>query len=324
MLKMCIPKLSIIVPVYNSEQYLSRCVNSIVAQGFKDFELLIIDDGSTDSSKELCDKYAKQDNRIRVFHKSNGGVSSARNLGLDNAQGEWVMFVDSDDWLKPTYLDSLMSFAKNEVDLIISYPETVSQTEVINPKVYFPKLVTSSDFSDLFVLYDIDIYTTSWAKVYKMALIRNNGIRFNEKMTMGEDTVFLYTYLLFSSNIYVSNIIGYCYHDTSGSLSKRFYTLNTEIEGYVSIHSVVYTLIRQKLITDSCALSNLRKIISYYIWRVIECLYLTPTSFKERIKTLRALDWNFICNLNMNAFFKLMIRYRLFGMYDFFKRIAIS
>ena len=87
---------SIIVPVYNTEKFLHRCIDSILAQTYTDFELLLIDDGSKDSSGAICDEYAVKDARVRVFHKENGGVSSARNLGLDNAKGEWITFVDSD------------------------------------------------------------------------------------------------------------------------------------------------------------------------------------------------------------------------------------
>ena len=96
---MSIPMVSVIVPVYNSSQYLHRCIDSILYQSFNDFEVLLIDDGSIDNSGEICDEYAVKDSRVRVFHKENGGVSSARNVGLGNAVGEWVTFVDSDDWI---------------------------------------------------------------------------------------------------------------------------------------------------------------------------------------------------------------------------------
>ncbi|MGN0202626.1 MAG: glycosyltransferase family 2 protein, partial [Candidatus Cryptobacteroides sp.] len=100
------PKISVIVPVYNAESTIRRCVDSILAQTFTDFECLLIDDGSKDRSGEICDEYAAKDSRVRVFHKENGGVSSARNVGLDNAKGEWVTFVDSDDWIDSYYLSS--------------------------------------------------------------------------------------------------------------------------------------------------------------------------------------------------------------------------
>ena len=91
------PSISIIVPVYNAERTLNRCVDSILSQTFQEWELLLIDDGSTDRSGELCDEYASKDQRIKVFHKKNGGVSSARNIGLNYAKGEWITFIDSDD-----------------------------------------------------------------------------------------------------------------------------------------------------------------------------------------------------------------------------------
>ena len=103
------PKISVIVPVYNVEKYLCRCIDSILAQTFTDFELLLIDDGSKDSSGEICEEYAGKDARIRVFHRQNGGVSTARNLGIDKAKGEWIYFVDSDDVVLPSALGTFCS-----------------------------------------------------------------------------------------------------------------------------------------------------------------------------------------------------------------------
>ena len=100
------PKVSIIVPVYNTEKYLARCIDSILAQTFTDFELILVNDGSKDNSGKICDEYAQKDSRIVVIHKENGGVSSARNKGIDVAQGEWISFVDSDDWISSDFLSS--------------------------------------------------------------------------------------------------------------------------------------------------------------------------------------------------------------------------
>ena len=98
------PKLSIIVPVYNVEQYLDKCIKSILNQTFKDFELILVDDGSIDNSGEICDEYAKKDSRVKVIHKKNGGLAAARNTGLIIARGDYVGFVDSDDWIEPRYV----------------------------------------------------------------------------------------------------------------------------------------------------------------------------------------------------------------------------
>lgn len=107
------PQISIIVPVYKAEKYLHRCLDSILAQTMTDFELLLIDDGSPDRSGEMCDEYSKKDSRIRVFHKENGGVASARQLGMDNAQGEYSIHVDPDDWIDPDMLEKMYLKAKN-------------------------------------------------------------------------------------------------------------------------------------------------------------------------------------------------------------------
>ena len=113
--------ISIIVPVYNTEKYLHRCIDSILAQTFTDFELLLINDGSKDNSGKICDEYAAKDSRVRVFHKENGGVSSARNLGLNEAQGKWIYFVDSDDTLQLYALQELVNWINNDkIDLIMA------------------------------------------------------------------------------------------------------------------------------------------------------------------------------------------------------------
>ena len=127
------PKISVIVPVYNTEKYLHRCIDSILAQTFTDFELLLIDDGSKDNSGAICDEYAAKDSRVRVFHKENGGVSSARNLGLDNVRGEWVTFVDSDDWVEKEYIEL---FVKNIDDLGISTSTSFNSSPTYSYNLY--------------------------------------------------------------------------------------------------------------------------------------------------------------------------------------------
>ena len=114
------PKISVIVPVYKAEKYLHKCVDSLLAQTFTDFEILLVDDGSLDKSGEICDEYAEKDSRIRVFHKGNGGVSSARQCGLDNARGEYVIHADPDDWVEANMLEELYAKAKEEdADMVI-------------------------------------------------------------------------------------------------------------------------------------------------------------------------------------------------------------
>lgn len=114
-------KFSIIVPVFNVEQYLSRCIESVLSQTFKDFELILVDDGSTDSSGAICDRYAEKDNRILVIHKKNGGVSTARNVGIDNAKGEYITFCDSDDYYKDKLLETVVAYLEDGSVDFLSY-----------------------------------------------------------------------------------------------------------------------------------------------------------------------------------------------------------
>lgn len=155
------PQISVIVPVYNAERYLHRCVDSILSQTFSNFELLLINDGSKDSSGAICDEYAAKDPRVRVFHKENGGVSSARNLGLDNACGEWIAFVDSDDWISENYLESMLVF---DTDINFSSVSLVSESNQFNEHVTL-KLSDYRD-SDLICFLDANFDSTIISSVW--------------------------------------------------------------------------------------------------------------------------------------------------------------
>ena len=202
------PKISVIVPVYNTEQYLHRCIDSILAQTFPDFELLLIDDGSKDNSGRICDEYAAKDSRIRVFHKENGGVSSARNLGLDTAQGEWIAFVDSDDWLKDRYLDAFISKCVNNTQIIIQSIEIVGKH---SKEVSIPFL-PSIDFLDTIAFmsrYGCLGHTPT--KLFKKSIIDDINLRFNLNYTFCEDEHFVLMYLSRISHIVVVKEKNYFY-----------------------------------------------------------------------------------------------------------------
>lgn len=191
------PKISIIVPVYKVEQYIRECLDSIIASTFSDFELLLVDDGSPDQCGAICDEYAQKDLRINVFHKTNGGVSSARNLGLDNAKGEWVTFIDSDDLISPTFLEGLYCpIAKGEnVDFVQGgntnfeggKPTTINYS--FQDSVGTEKKVVLNDMVGLTV-----------SKLFSLENVRRGSdglpIRFDEKMSICEDMAFTLDYLM--------------------------------------------------------------------------------------------------------------------------------
>ena len=185
--------ISIIVPVYNAEKTLRQCVDSILSQEYKDFELFLVDDGSKDGSPAICDEYAEKDNRIKVIHKPNGGVSSARNLGLDYAKGEWVTFIDSDDYISDDYFSGvvsckqqlLISGFRDEIDGKVY--ENVRMSSAIYQTAYEVRQFIRTQVSGNMVLRG------PWGKFYSRELIGNQ--RFNTDMKLGEDTCFVFDYL---------------------------------------------------------------------------------------------------------------------------------
>ena len=180
--------ISIIVPVYNTEKYLDQCIQSVLAQTYTNWELLLIDDGSSDSSGAICDKYASQDSRIRVLHKDNGGVSSARNLGLDNAKGEWITFVDSDDWLNEQAISTVD--IKQKVDIIVSpyieYEEGVTKQPVTATDALFIKEDERKKFIEQYL--HTGLLKCVCGKIYKKSCI--GKVRFDTNIRYGEDTLF--------------------------------------------------------------------------------------------------------------------------------------
>lgn len=172
----------IIVPVYNVKEYLPRCIDSILAQTFTDYELILVDDGSTDNSGEICDRYAEIDNRIYVIHKENGGLSDARNAGLEwffeNSFSEWITFIDSDDWVHQKYLEILLKCAvKNETKISACYYNTITENKEINYKplnrrtiVCMPEEVYTNIGRTMNPELPESVYAFVWGKLYDREL----------------------------------------------------------------------------------------------------------------------------------------------------------
>lgn len=199
--------ISIIVPVYNTEPYLARCINSILSQSFTDFELLLIDDGSTDGSGAICDAYADKDSRVRVFHKENGGVSSARNLGLDYAEGEWIYFADSDDEVLPDGLLTLVNCISDEVDVVMGGFESVDElgnvireaTESVNFRLSKEKSVITLYRGQGCCGYFFLGYAC--LRLHRKSLVDRFNLRFDTSIAIKEDTLFVMQYVHRSNGI---------------------------------------------------------------------------------------------------------------------------
>ena len=211
--------ISIIVPVYNTEKYLDRCIQSILAQTYNDFELLLINDGSTDSSGAICDRYAEQDSRVRVFHKENGGVSSARNVGLNNAEGEYIIFVDSDDYMKSQMCEILYNTLNREqADIVICGTEETGggfwkprNNENYNRESFF------ENFGELL---QTELLSPPWNKIFIKSRIKHY---FRDDISFGEDLVFNLQYLFHCNKISFITASPYFHtKDNNESLVVRF------------------------------------------------------------------------------------------------------
>lgn len=223
-------KLSIIIPVYNVEKYIKRCVESIYAQNYKDIEVILIDDGSSDNSGKICDELASVDDRLKVVHKKNGGCSAARNLGISMATGKYICFVDSDDEWFPDMLNTLLEKNDSDYDMIIYGAKTVTvKGEILGyersrKEKYYKGRSEVKEF-----LQDLSPDDKSWGlnyiwnRLYKTDVIKENNILFNTKLNLGEDFVFNCEIMKYISSVYVSDELLYCYYKYfQNQLTMRF------------------------------------------------------------------------------------------------------
>lgn len=179
------PSISIVVAVYQAEKYIKRCLESIIAQTFNDFEVLLIDDGSSDSSGMICDDYAARDNRFRVIHKQNEGVSCARQTGLDAAKGKYIIHADPDDWVEPDWLQKMYEkIEEDKADMVICDFERIYKDKI----VYYVQKPRSLENSEIIAdLLEEKIWGSCWNKLVKRDIFKQYDVSFNPQMTLWED-----------------------------------------------------------------------------------------------------------------------------------------
>lgn len=271
--------ISIIIPIYNVSQYLNECIQSVVNQSYKDFECVLIDDGSSDGCEMICDQWAQKDSRIKVIHQSNQGVSKARNRGIAEAQGEYITFIDSDDWIDPNYLNELFQpIEKYNVDLVVcglqqqynngTFQNYSYKTGIIKIEKQFTNEFT--DINKQFLLFGPVI------KLYRKSIIQKHNIHFPPEYTYGEDLLFNYSYLEYVKAIYIVDQCLYHYRIIgSGTLSSIKRINQFEID-----------YVQWKVLRDFFYRKNLwnHYSISYLYHRLWWCMYDAILSFPERLK----------------------------------------
>lgn len=284
------PTITVVLPVYNTEKYLEKCVGSIINQTFKEIEILLINDGSTDSSGSVCDKFAAKDNRIKVYHRPNSGPSATRNFGIDLAAGEYICFVDSDDYLDPTALEFMYStITHHSADMIIcGFYHDIEQngkTVYSSPVNTANKIIAQGEelLDVLIELKSKHLIDSCCNKLYRISTIRNSGVRMPEG-ELYEDTEFNFRLLPHLEKIIISDKCFYHYLQRDLSITKSFQPLKIEYltARYHTIYEYIssFNNVRQDLIE----FNNF-----YYIKSVFSCFIdlFFPTSNFETIKSRR-------------------------------------
>lgn len=242
--------ISVIIPIYNSEQYLKTCLSSVRNQSFKDFEVLMIDDGSTDHSAEICKEFALADDRFHYHYKENGGSGSARNCGLTKAVGDYVAFLDSDDFIENDYLEKLSApLTERQYDLIQS-------GMILNNSDKTTELsLADGDFTDVAYIeavlkraFHIFLFITTTSKLYRKELILSNGIAFDEDVTVSEDCLFNTQLLPYLHDVRQLHYQGYHYVQDHSTLTKTKSSYK-KVEQSIKIGNITsgirYSLIKQ-------------------------------------------------------------------------------
>ena len=215
------PLISVVVPIYNVEEYLDKCVDSIVNQTYKNLEIILVDDGSPDNSPKKCDEWAKKDKRIKAIHKENGGLSDARNAAIDIAKGEYITFIDSDDYVEKNYVDFLYkNLIDNNADISMGKQYVRYPNKVINTGTGNKYIVNAHDCFDK-LLYSEDFDVSAWAKLYKINLFKN--VRY-PKGRVFEDAATTYKLIDKSETIVLNSKPIYNYIIRDNSISNNSFS----------------------------------------------------------------------------------------------------
>lgn len=238
---------SIVVPVYNTAEYLPACLDSILAQSFTDFELILVDDGSTDDSLRICEAYAFRDARIRVFHQQNAGVSAARNLGVEQAQGDWLCYVDSDDVVLPAYLQDMWEAADAEDCLVMGNISDSRMKGLITSDV----VLEGEAMVRYMLSHNILNLSGPVAKLYNRATLVRYGIRFPQDIHYGEDLLYFLQYLNHIGRVAFRQSELYQVTMREGSLSRGYYPFESEYACFETCLSEMTTFASRLTLSDA-------------------------------------------------------------------------
>lgn len=240
---------SIIIPVYNVEKTITRCLESVLNQTYKNIEIIIINDGSKDRSGEICDKYSKLDRRVKVIHISNNGVSNARNIGIKNSGGKYIQFVDSDDWIESNMVEGLIKIKGKAKLAVCGY---VYEGKNIVREIDFKYLKNGSEYlaKDFLKLYESCLLNSPCNKLYDAQIIKNNKIIFKKEIDLGEDLIFNLEYLREIDKFVVSKQHYYHYMDNNDTTLTKKFRENAESVQQRLFNEIYNTAVKLNAITS--------------------------------------------------------------------------
>lgn len=278
---------TLIIPVYNSSTTIARCINSVKRQNINSFEVIIVDDGSTDDSLKICQSLVDDDDRFRIIHQSNNGVSSARNAGIENATCEYICFMDADDEISSNYLEDLEK-GIHSCDLLIHGMMRYRQGEHIDRRMHIEGVFNLDvDGSSFFNSINIERYGGPYCKLYKKSIIINNNIKFNTKVRLAEDFDFLLRYLACCHTVKTQNKCNYIYYETMGSATTKIYTYEDEMN-ILNALDLSWQGLRSRFDIESLKILHHRS-LSYYVSRIVPSIYLGNRTKRQRLACLHSI-----------------------------------
>lgn len=270
------PMVSIIIPIFNSEKFLNNTIESVLNQTYENFELLLINDGSTDSSAKICDAFAKSDYRIQVLHIPNNGPGNARNHGISLAKGNYIQFVDSDDSIEVNMVEQLVKCMTSEMaEVVVCGMKNLDSSNRVSISSHPTKLSLDNEIKNDFVhLLKLGLAYSPVNKMYRKSIIDEYNIKFNDNLSIGEDALFNIKYFSKCSKVFIYEKPLYIYHQREGSLTKRIFHEK----------EMAQILLYQKLtefLDNSITSDTLRELNAYYLMEFSFIIYQNSIGIKN-------------------------------------------
>ncbi|MDP2922781.1 MAG: glycosyltransferase family 2 protein [Candidatus Omnitrophota bacterium] len=295
---------SVIVPVYNSEKYLRLCLDSIINQSYKNIEILLIDDGSTDNSGKICNEYALSDNRIKVIHTKNNGPAAARNIGIEKSKGSFIFFVDADDFIENNAINLLIeNYNRYKADIIVGDFKKIKNRSDISDSGHnnfflSSKLLTKQDIINYTRCYlkkvnRFPLFTQSWGRLFKTSIIKDNNIFFDTNLRTFEDVAFNFGYLKHTNKLFFlkAALYNHLVYDNYSSATMKMYNNNPDILfGYTQALASIHNFLK-----NCCSDFDIKKEIghAYICYTIIQLVRMCGQINNSNKKKI----YDFICEI---------------------------